>query len=105
MLHLIIHQLLLNVYELLYNSFGTRSTRYTIYDMNLSKEYLKRSRELRDRLYLARIPVAFVARKLGKARNHVSMVLNGRRESKSLLDEVENLLEEYEDKHDYALAA
>lgn len=63
-----------------------------------------RANNLRNRLFLARKSVSWVAERVGKSRTWVSLVLNSSAKSEQLLDMIEKEIEELE-ADNYQLAA
>jgi plasmid maintenance system antidote protein VapI len=60
-------------------------------------EHPKRAKNLRTKLFHAGIKVREAAKRLEVTPEHLSYVLNGHRESKSLLDRIDKMLEGHED--------
>lgn len=64
--------------------------------MPKAKSYEERANSLRIRLYAARVSITSLAQRLGVTRQYLSMVLNGGHESKSLMQEIEQFLDDIE---------
>lgn len=62
--------------------------------MPKAKTYQARAFDLRTRLFAARVSVTELAKRLGVTRQYLSLVLNGGHESKSLLQEIEQFLDD-----------